>query len=113
LERQNGPEDEEYARWQRWEAQCKAEGVRLEDCTGALLGDLPLDSEDEWLEDEDSEYEYEEDGGEKQEKQEQKEDGGLRPSNVKELRDLLDEIRRMSVTEPTPFLSEEGFAAIL
>ena len=58
LERQNGPEDEGYARWERWEAQCKAEGVRLEDCTGALLGDLPLDSEDEWWEDEDSEYEY-------------------------------------------------------
>ncbi len=32
---------------------------------------------------------------------------------MKELRDLLDEIRRMSVTEPTPFLTEEGFAAIL
>ena len=49
LERQNGPEDEGYARWERWEAQCKTEGVRLEDCTGALLGDLPLDSEDEWV----------------------------------------------------------------
>jgi len=32
---------------------------------------------------------------------------------VKELRDLLDEIRRMSVAEPMPFLSEEEFAAIL
>lgn len=115
LERQNGPEDEGYARWQRWEAQCKADGVRLEDCTSALLGDLPLDSEDEWWEDEESEDEYEEDEENQEEPvpEEQKQDDGLRPSNVKELRDLLDEIRRMSVTEPTPFLSEEGFAAIL
>ncbi|KAI9462797.1 hypothetical protein BJY52DRAFT_1352642 [Lactarius psammicola] len=95
--------DEGYARWERWEGQCKAEGVRLEDCTGALLGDLPLDSDDEWEADsEEDEYE------EVVEK-----DAGLRPSNVKELRDLLEEIRRMSVSEPTPFLSEEGFAAIL
>jgi len=103
LERQNGPEDEGYARWERWEGQCKTEDVRLEDCTGALLGDLPLDSDDEWEADsEEGEYE------EVVEK-----DPGLRPSNVKELRDLLDEIRRMSVAEPTPFLTEEGFAAIL
>jgi len=108
LERQNGPEDEGYARWERWEVQCKTESVRLEDCTGALLGDLPLDSDDEWWEDEESEYE-EDAGGQ----EEQKQDDELRPSNVKELRDLLDEIRRMSVTEPTPFLTEEGFAAIL
>ncbi|KAI0305219.1 hypothetical protein B0F90DRAFT_1625294 [Multifurca ochricompacta] len=101
LERQDGPEDEGYARWERWEAQCETEGVRLEDCTGALLGDLPLDSEDEWEEDSEHEYEMKE------------QESGLRPSNVKELRDLLDEIRRMSVAEPTPFLSEEGFAAIL
>jgi hypothetical protein len=105
LERQNGPEDEGYARWERWEEQCEAEGVRLEDCTGALLGDLPMDSEDEWEEEEDSEYEYV--------YEEVEEDDALRPSNVKELRDLLDEIRRMSVSEPTPFLTEEGFAAIL
>jgi hypothetical protein len=104
LERQNGPEDEGYARWERWETQCNAEGVRLEDCTGALLGDLPLDSDDEW-EEEDSEYEYE---GVEEEK-----DSGMQPSNVKELRDLLDEIKRMSVAEPGPFSSEEGLAAIL
>ncbi|KAH9953798.1 hypothetical protein BC827DRAFT_1145417 [Russula dissimulans] len=106
LERQNGPEDEGYARWERWTAQCDADGVRFEDCTGALLGDLPMDSDDEWdLDDEeDGEYEYE---------KEKEKDAGLQPSNVKELRDLLDEIRRMSVAEPAPFLSEEGFAAIL
>ncbi|KAI9452731.1 hypothetical protein F5148DRAFT_985858 [Russula earlei] len=104
LERQNGPEDEGYARWERWVVQCNAEDVRLEDCTGALLGDLPLDSEDEW-EIEDADYDYD--------REYEEQDGGLQPSNVKELRDLLDEIRRMSVAEPPPFFSEEGFAAIL
>jgi hypothetical protein len=103
LERQNGPEDEGYARWERWEAQCNAGGVRLEDCTGALLGDLPLDSDDEW-EEEDSEYEYEE---------VEEQDAERQPSNVKELRDLLDEIRRMSVADPAPLLPEEGLAAVL
>ena len=103
LERQNGPEDEGYQRWERWETQCKDEGVRLEDCTGALLGDLPLDSDDEW--------EADSDEGEYEEVVEQ--EAGLRPSNVKELRDLLDEIKRMSLSEPSPFISEEGFAAIL
>ena len=47
FERQNGPEGEGYARWERWERQGGAV-VRLEDCTGALLTDLALDSEDEW-----------------------------------------------------------------
>ena len=103
LERQNGPEDEGYARWERWEAQCNAGGVRLEDCTGALLGDLPLDSDDEW-EEEVSEYEYEE---------VEEQDAERQPSNVKELRDLLDEIRRMSVADPAPLLPEEGLAAVL
>ena len=103
LERQNGPEDEGYQRWERWETQCKDEGVRLEDCTGALLGDLPLDSDDEW--------EADSEEGEYEEVVEQ--EAGLRPSNVKELRDLLDEIKRMSLSEPSPFISEEGFAAIL
>ncbi len=104
LERQNGPEDEGYVRWERWEAQCEAEGVRLEDCTGALLGDLPLDGEEELEVDSDEYEEYEEMA---------EQGGGVRPSNVKELRDLLNEIRRMSVVEPMPFLTEEGFAAIL
>ena len=105
LERENGPEDEGFARWERWEEQCHTEGVRFEDCTGDLFGDLPLDSDDEW-EEEDSEYEYEYEELEEQ-------DGALQPSNVKELRDLLDDIRRMSVSEPMPFLAEEGFAALL
>jgi hypothetical protein len=108
LERQNSPEGEGYARWERWDVQCRTEGVRLEDCTGALLGDLPMDSDDEWeeWEEDDSDHEYEHEEVDEP-------DGALRPSNVKELRDLLDDIRRMSVAEPMPFLSEEGFAALL
>ncbi|ESK92011.1 hypothetical protein Moror_10295 [Moniliophthora roreri MCA 2997] len=38
------------ARWERWYDQCYALGVRLEDCTGGVLGELPppLDLEDEY-----------------------------------------------------------------
>ncbi|EEB96595.1 hypothetical protein MPER_04249 [Moniliophthora perniciosa FA553] len=37
------------ARWERWYDQCHGLGVRLEDCTGGVLGELPppLDLEDE------------------------------------------------------------------
>ncbi|KAI0348452.1 hypothetical protein BDW22DRAFT_1385820 [Trametopsis cervina] len=41
LEMANGPDEVCYERWERWWAQCSAQGVRLEDCTGAQLGYLP------------------------------------------------------------------------
>ncbi|KAI0044782.1 hypothetical protein FA95DRAFT_1496544 [Auriscalpium vulgare] len=84
LEKNNGPEDEGMDRWKRWVAQCDAEGIRLEDCTGAHLGDLPMDEDEESDEEEDEEDETR-----------------LRPSNVKELRSLIEEIRQMlAVEEP-------------
>ncbi|EMD42207.1 hypothetical protein CERSUDRAFT_110743 [Gelatoporia subvermispora B] len=45
LEENNGPDTESdcYDRWQRWYDQCAGQGIRLEDCTGALLGELPKD----------------------------------------------------------------------
>ncbi|KAI0037168.1 hypothetical protein K488DRAFT_23771, partial [Vararia minispora EC-137] len=46
LERNNGPEEDEgLARWQRWDRQCQLAGIRLEDCTGAPLGELPEDED--------------------------------------------------------------------
>ncbi|EKM61190.1 uncharacterized protein PHACADRAFT_111460 [Phanerochaete carnosa HHB-10118-sp] len=41
LEEADGPADSCYERWERWAAQCAAERVRLEDCTGNELGQLP------------------------------------------------------------------------
>lgn len=47
LEEADGPADSCFERWERWSGQCAAEGVRLEDCTGNELGQLPaLDDND-------------------------------------------------------------------
>ncbi|OCH95782.1 hypothetical protein OBBRIDRAFT_719949 [Obba rivulosa] len=45
LEAQDGPDRHSdcYDRWQRWFDQCAHQDIRLEDCTGALLGELPKD----------------------------------------------------------------------
>lgn len=52
LEASNGPAEICYERWERWSAQCGRERVRLEDCTGSELGQLPDLDED--LEDDDA-----------------------------------------------------------
>ncbi|KAI0065048.1 hypothetical protein BV25DRAFT_1822154 [Artomyces pyxidatus] len=97
LEKNDGPEEEGLERWERWYEQCKAQGVRLEDCTGALLGDLPINEpgEDDYIDElEDEEYAAE---------AEKVKPKGIQPSNVNELRSLLDEIRRMTVVEDESF----------
>ncbi|KAF7343761.1 hypothetical protein MSAN_01956800 [Mycena sanguinolenta] len=44
LDRADGPAPGEgMKRWERWWQACTHVGVRLEDCTGALLGELPMD----------------------------------------------------------------------
>ncbi|KAJ7766118.1 hypothetical protein B0H16DRAFT_386555 [Mycena metata] len=97
LDRANGPGEEGggMARWERWWEECRAAGVRLEDCTGALLGELPQDPPSE-SEDEDgseSEDEEEEDGVSGEWK------STLPPAQVgsglEDLRQLLEECRAM------------------
>ncbi|PCH33809.1 hypothetical protein WOLCODRAFT_94220 [Wolfiporia cocos MD-104 SS10] len=87
LERADGPARDCYERWERWWDQCAAQGVRLEDCTGAPLGTLPMDDP----EDEEVESEVDEDA------EEQKK---LQP-----LRDLLEECKRMSLTREEPLFA--------
>ncbi|KDR66534.1 hypothetical protein GALMADRAFT_80689 [Galerina marginata CBS 339.88] len=63
LNKADGPSRENggYDRWSRWWSRCAASGIRLEDCTGQLLGNLPQDDEDEEKsEDESNEEESEE-----------------------------------------------------
>ncbi|KAF9479495.1 hypothetical protein BDN70DRAFT_690771 [Pholiota conissans] len=77
LNQANGPSMENggYDRWNRWWNACANQGVRLEDCTGQVLGTLPEDEDDESSseeeedeEDEDGEEEYEDgEDGEKEE----------------------------------------------
>ena len=96
LESNNGPSQLGLSRWERWWDQCAREKVRLEDCTGGLLGTLPQDEpesdgDDESESDESDEYEIEGDWQEEN-----------RPPTIQELRDLLEECRRMSAeADPT------------
>ena len=94
LESNNGPSQLCVSRWEIWWDQCARQDVRLEDCTGGLLGTLPQeelesddDSDDEGESDESESDEYEA-GGDWQEEN--------RPPTIQELRDLLEECRRMS-----------------
>ncbi|TCD61749.1 hypothetical protein EIP91_007975 [Steccherinum ochraceum] len=41
LEKADGPDPSCYERWERWWDQCAGQKIRLEDCTGAVLGTLP------------------------------------------------------------------------
>lgn len=52
LNKNNGPaEGICFLRWERWWEQCAGQRVRLEDCTGNLLGTLPGTDEDDLDED--------------------------------------------------------------
>ncbi|KAH9937127.1 uncharacterized protein B0H18DRAFT_1081395 [Fomitopsis serialis] len=78
LEAADGPSPECFERWERWWSQCSSQGVRLEDCTGALLGTLPEDEPEE---------------EESEEEDEVRED----------LRDLIRQCREMTTTRDTPY----------
>ena len=101
LNDENGPKEGEcFARWERWWDACQSQGVRLEDCSGGVLGNLPQDPmEEEYDEGDEEEDEY-------YTEDEEEEPAGRRVSNLAELRELLEECRRMSAEgehEP-PFL---------
>ncbi|KAG6910726.1 hypothetical protein DXG01_008257 [Tephrocybe rancida] len=113
----DGPSEEVgMARYDKWWDMLTGEGIRLEDCTGALLGTLPKDEdlEGEGAEDEE---EYEEDEDEEDEdsdgdweEEEEVWELVLPPApqqpghSISELRDLLDQCRMMAQTrEPSIF----------
>jgi len=86
----NGPADDCFERWERWWEMCAKIRVRFEDCSGDVLGNLPQDpsDEDEYDSDEEEgEYGYVEDAEEREWK------GSV---SLAELRELLEECRRMS-----------------
>jgi len=93
LESNNGPSQTGLSRWEKWWDQCAQQSVRLEDCTGGLLGTLPQDEPESG--DDDEECESDEYDSEECEAQGdwQEED---RPPTIQELRELLEECRRMS-----------------
>ncbi|KAG6811182.1 hypothetical protein H0H92_008622 [Tricholoma furcatifolium] len=109
----DGPSEEGgMERYDKWWDMLTAQGIRLEDCTGALLGTLPKD-EDVEPEDEDAGSDddmYEEDEGSDGDLEEEEEiERELIPQwraghGIAELRDLLDQCRMMELTrEPSIF----------
>ncbi|KAG2112409.1 hypothetical protein DEU56DRAFT_842911 [Suillus clintonianus] len=97
LDRANGPQGGGMERWERWAGMCEGMGIRLEDCTGALLGTLPQEYEEEDEEDEDelvedNEYYHTDD-------EEPARPGGV---GLSELRALLEECRKMSEEREDP-----------
>ncbi|KZT05927.1 uncharacterized protein LAESUDRAFT_654509 [Laetiporus sulphureus 93-53] len=74
LESANGPDGMSFKRWEQWWEQCTSQGIRLEDCTGNLLGNLP----------EVEEYEDEEEVEERK---------------MEPFRELLQQCRQMSTTQ--------------
>lgn len=119
LEREGGPmgpdgtEGEGWKRWVKWSDASEQEGLRLEDCTGALLGTLPGVADSGSEEDESgSEYESgEEEEYEEEESYEHDKEFGFaipippreRPENT-ELRQLLKECRKMTAEREEPML---------
>jgi len=98
LERADGPQGSGMERWERWAGICERAGVRLEDCTGALLGTLPQnfeEYEEESLEDDECSYTDEE----VEVVEEPTRPGG---SGLAELRALLEECRIMSEEREDP-----------
>lgn len=95
----DGPADTCFERWERWWEMCTKMRVRLEDCSGGVLGNLPQDSDDDedYDSEEEGEYEYVTDEEEREWK------GSV---SLAELRELLAECRRMSEEgerEQSPF----------
>ncbi|PBK66986.1 hypothetical protein ARMSODRAFT_915929 [Armillaria solidipes] len=111
LEKNGGPESappNEYGyideledglkRWERWWDMCYRAGVRLEDCTGGVLGDLPAEEEDEDEEDEDEDEEEDEDLSWEYEVPPMEQED---TSGVGELRKLIEECRQMELERDT------------
>ncbi|KAF7971329.1 hypothetical protein HWV62_21420 [Athelia sp. TMB] len=103
LDDNDGPHPSCMPRWDKWWAQFSGMGVRLEDCTGALLGTLPelvdessFEDEEEYTDSEDEEEEVEdlldENGG----------PARLKPETLSELRQLLEECWKMSEEREEP-----------
>lgn len=91
LEANDGPQEGCMARWDAWWAQFSGMGVRLEDCTGALLGTLPqlvdeLEEEGsfEGIREEEDEYE-----SESEESEEDDDDDEEEEDSEGEVEDLL------------------------
>ncbi|KAJ7200156.1 hypothetical protein GGX14DRAFT_660667 [Mycena pura] len=100
LDRANGPSAENggMERWERWWETSRRAGVRLEDCTGSLLGELPQDEPESESEEEEDEWEA------------PLEPDSERISNIEELQLLLEECRAMDSGRDDNYLHQSAEA---
>ncbi|KIY48402.1 hypothetical protein FISHEDRAFT_43360 [Fistulina hepatica ATCC 64428] len=113
LNREGGPSqgpDGGYARWERWWSAFTNMGVRLEDCTGQVLGTLPPEDNDGDAKSDgsatESDSEFDEEDEDEQDEQDGEEGDGVKweitplpvdgTAGMQELRQLLQECRVMS-----------------
>ncbi|KAJ6571288.1 hypothetical protein B0H19DRAFT_1129647 [Mycena capillaripes] len=110
LDRENGPAAENggMARWEHWWETCHRAGIRLEDCTGAVLGELPQDPPESESEDEEEDDEDEEETGEwKIAVPPMDSECG---TQLTELRQLLDECRAMEAGRDDDYMYDNPAA---
>ncbi|KAJ7727419.1 hypothetical protein DFH07DRAFT_906498 [Mycena maculata] len=91
-------------RWERWWDAARGAGVRLEDCTGGLLGVLPQDATESDEESEDDEEEEEE------EELEWSIEEGTGGGHLSELRRLLEECRAMDTGRDENYMFQRAGA---
>ncbi|KAJ7463470.1 hypothetical protein B0H11DRAFT_1815486 [Mycena galericulata] len=119
LNKADGPAPGEgMGRWERWWGAAAAAGIRLEDCTGGLLGVLPQDADPPLVEDSDDEGE----GGEEDEAEAEEEgdweyaegedaDTDADPekpgTGLRALRALLEECRAMDAGRDERYVFED------
>ncbi|KAF7289975.1 NTF2 domain-containing protein [Mycena indigotica] len=97
----NGPKEQGggMERWEQWWDKTAVAGVRLEDCTGNLLGELPQDDA-EVVEEEDSFESWDDDDDY------YSQPGSRRVSNLDELKELLEECRAMDLERDDDYLHQ-------
>ncbi|KAF7323798.1 NTF2 domain-containing protein [Mycena kentingensis (nom. inval.)] len=105
LEEADGPRQDGggMERWENWWEMTKKAGIRLEDCTGNLLGELPQDGEQDDDEDADTSWDtsYEID------EEYYSQPGSRRVSNLDELKALLEECRAMDLERDDDYLHQD------
>ncbi|KAJ7481336.1 hypothetical protein B0H11DRAFT_2157741 [Mycena galericulata] len=118
LNKADGPAPGEgMGRWERWWGAAAATGIRLEDCTGGLLGVLPQDTP--LVEDSDSDFESRE-GGEEEgdweyaegedsnsEAEDDADDAEKPGTGLRALRALLEECRAMDAGRDERYVFED------
>ncbi|KAJ3853213.1 hypothetical protein EV368DRAFT_39352 [Lentinula lateritia] len=96
LNKADGPvQDDEVDgmdRWERWWDRCHESNIRLEDCTGGEFGQLPLDAEEEDIEEEEEEDGYSDEWEVEVPSLEEDNDG----LHTQELRQLIKECQAMA-----------------